>query len=105
MYVVANRIYVRRAFAAPFEQAFAAHADDGEGVPGMIRNLVLRPDNPDEQPYIVMTFWESLEAFRAWTQSESFRRAHAGMAHAPRDMYWRQNQLEIYEVIQDTGGL
>jgi len=102
MYVVANRIYVRSAFAERFEQAFARHAGDTGRVPGIIRNLVLRPGNPDEQPYVVMTFWESMEAFHAWTHSESFRHAHAGMAHAPQDMYWQPNQLEIHKVIQDT---
>jgi heme-degrading monooxygenase HmoA len=103
MYVVANRIYVRSAFAPQFEQAFAGHSGDVNRVSGLVRNLVLRPNNPDEQPYIVMNFWESMEAFHAWTQSESFRRAHAGMRHSPQEMYWQANQLEIHEVIQDSG--
>lgn len=103
MYLVANRLFVWGAFAGQFEQMFAHSSGRMEQVPGFVRNLVLRPRHPDEQPYVVMTFWESLETFNAWTQSESFQRAHGGARHAPQEMYWRQSELEVHEVIQDTG--
>ena len=34
-------------------------------------------DEPDE-PYLVMTRWQSMKDFMAWAKSDSFKEAHAG---------------------------
>lgn len=102
MYVVMNRLYVRSQYAGQFEAMFAARSGVMNDVPGFQRNMVLRPVQPDQQPYAVVTMWADAEAFKSWTQSESFGRSHASGQNAPADMYWQKSQLEQYETVLDT---
>jgi heme-degrading monooxygenase HmoA len=48
--------------------------------------------------YVVLTYWEDEQAFRAWTESEDFRRAHAD--RPPKEMFSGPNVFEMHEVIQ-----
>ncbi len=98
MIVVANRIRVAKGHEAEFEERFRNRKGMIDGFPGFIRNLILRP--VDSEFYSVMTFWESVEAFEAWTRSDSFRQAHS--QRPPKDMFSGPNVLEIHEVIMDT---
>jgi heme-degrading monooxygenase HmoA len=98
MIAVANRIQVAPEHAEAFERRFqerAGHVDDS---PGFLRNQVLRPTREGD-PYVVLSLWESREAFDAWTRSDAFRRAHAGASGASAGS---SSALEIHEVIQDT---
>ena len=72
MFVTMNRIPVRPEYREAFEEAFRQRARLVDQAPGFLRNLVLRPKNP-EDPYIVLTFWESEAAFWAWMESPAFR--------------------------------
>jgi len=36
------------------------------------------PGEPGVEHYLVMTRWQSMEAFIAWTRSDAFKEAHAG---------------------------
>ncbi|MGC8529832.1 MAG: antibiotic biosynthesis monooxygenase family protein [Leptospirillia bacterium] len=101
MVVVANRIRVAPGYEKDFEERFRNRKGKIDGFPGFIRNLILRP--VDSEYYSVMTFWESVEAFEAWTRSDSFREAHSG-ERPPREMFAGPNVLEIHEVIMDTAG-
>lgn len=98
MYVVANRIRVAKGHEKEFEERFRNRKGMIDGSPGFIRNLILKP--VDSEFYSVMTFWESMEAFTAWTQSDSFRKAHS--SRPPKEMFSGPNVLEIHEVIMDT---
>jgi hypothetical protein len=62
VFVTMNRIPVRPEYREAFEEAFRQRARLVDRAPGFLRNLVLRPKNP-EDPYIVLTFWESEAAF------------------------------------------
>ncbi|WP_085314474.1 antibiotic biosynthesis monooxygenase family protein [Derxia lacustris] len=42
--------------------------------------------------------WESRTAFENWTQSEAFRKAHAG-AGASRDIYLGPPNLELFDAV------
>lgn len=44
------------------------------------------------------TTWESKEAFEAWTQSEAFRKAHAG-ARSSKEIYQGPPKFEGFESI------
>ena len=101
MITVANRIFVKPEFAEPFEAAFAARAGMVDRMPGFVSNQVLRPTKPGD-PYVVLTFWESREAFEAWTSSDAFRQGHARSGSLPREAFAGPNQLEVHEVIQDS---
>ena len=48
--------------------------------------------------YVVLTYWESEEAFRKWRESEDFRQAHAN--RPPKEMFAGPNVFEMHEVIQ-----
>lgn len=113
MFVVTNRIPVSEGFEAEFEERFRKRAHLIDSSPGFIKNLVLRPvsrrfdhatqawkENSDQGFYRVETYWETEADFWAWTQSESFRKAHSN--RPPAEMFAGPNVLEIHEVIQAT---
>lgn len=101
MITVANRIYVKPEYADAFEERFQQRAGLVDEMDGFISNKVLRPHN-DGDPYIVLTYWESYDAFEAWTQSDAFRKGHAQSGTLPKEAFSGRNKLEIHEVIQDS---
>ena len=101
MVVVANRIRVAKGYEKDFEERFRNRRGLVEHSPGFVRNMILKP--VDSEYYSVMTFWESMDAFTAWTKSDSFREAHSG-PRPPKEMFSGPNVLEIHEVIMDTEG-
>jgi len=101
VFVTMNRIPVKPEYAERFEEVFRTRARLVDRMPGFVRNLVLRPNNP-EDPYIVLTFWESEEAFKAWTESPEFREGHARSGTLPKEAFRGPNRLETFQVVQDT---
>ena len=101
MFVVMNRIPVNPDYVGQFEERFANRAREVDKMPGFVRNQVLRPKNPDD-PYIVLTVWQSQADFEAWVNSESFRKGHAKSGTLPRGAFKGQSKLESFEVILDT---
>lgn len=101
MFVVMNRISVNPEYQEQFEDRFANRAGEVDKMKGFIRNQVLRPDNPD-QPYIVLTVWESKVDFENWVNSEAFTKGHARSGTLPKEAFQGPNKLESFEVILDT---
>ncbi|HEY8418177.1 MAG TPA: antibiotic biosynthesis monooxygenase [Limnochordales bacterium] len=101
MYVVMNRIPVQPAYAQAFEERFRQRAGAVDRMPGFIRTLVLRPDN-EEDPYVVLTLWESKDHYLAWTQSEAFQQGHARSGTLPREAFRGRNKLEGFTVFVDS---
>jgi heme-degrading monooxygenase HmoA len=62
---------------------------------------VLRPGNP-EDPYVILTVWESRADFDAWVNSEAFQKGHAKSRTLPREAFSGHSKLETVEVIFDT---
>ncbi len=98
MITVMNRIPVKPEHAEAFEQTFLQRAGLVDKMPGFINNQLLRPTKPDE-PYIVLTLWESREQFEAWVHSDAFTKGHATSGTLPRDTFAGKNTLELHEVI------
>jgi len=106
MIVVSNRIPVAPGQEAAFERRFRDRAGLVDRHPGFVRLEILRPTSIEmhgaplggSEYYVVLTYWESAEAFRAWTESEDFRRAHAD--RPPKEMFSGPNVFEMHEVIQ-----
>ncbi|WP_018131107.1 antibiotic biosynthesis monooxygenase family protein [Effusibacillus pohliae] len=98
MYVVFNVLQVPAEGKTKMAELFAKSAENMKQVPGCLEFLFL--DSNEEDKQIVFTKWESKEAFVAWTQSESFRRAHderrTGQSTATG------SKLETYQVIHST---
>ena len=107
MIVVANRIPVAEGFEEDFLERFRNRVGLIDDFPGFLRNMVLTPKaHPHQtegatQYHVVLTFWESAEAFWAWTKSESFEKAHADLP--PPEMFAGSSALEMHEVALDTG--
>ena len=101
MITAANRIYVNPVFTEAFEERFRDRAGLVDTMPGFSFNQVLRPTKVGD-PYIVLTFWESLGDFQAWVGSDAFKEGHAKSGSLPRAAFDRKNDLEIHQVIQDS---
>ncbi len=93
--VVANRIPVAEGWEEDFEKRWQDRDWSITGLPGFIRNEILRPIQGNH--YIVKTYWESMEDFQGWTKSEAFAEAHANPP--PREAFAGENVLEIHEVV------
>ena len=93
MVIVMNRIPVAEGREQDFEQTFIGRDRAVDKMPGFIDMQVLRPT--EGRTYVVLTRWQSQEAFKAWTSSEAFIAAHRkqtpGLAEA-------RPALEVYEV-------
>jgi len=103
MFVTMNRFTIDPAHWDDFENRFKQRAGLVDGEPGFIRNAVLRPQDNTADQHIVMTLWESRQAFEAWTHSESFRQAHAKAGQTPKDWFIGPTKLEIFDAVTDSG--
>lgn len=101
MITVANRIYVHPEYHEAFEARFKDRAGLVDGMPGFVANHVLRPTEAGA-PFVVLTFWESHEHFRAWTESDAFRQGHARSGSLPREAFAGKNVLEVHEVVSSA---
>ena len=54
----------------------------------------------DHTLFVSHSIWESEQAFKAWTESESFKKAHGG-ARAPKGTYLEHPKFEGYNVVLD----
>jgi heme-degrading monooxygenase HmoA len=102
MFVTMNRFTVHPEHWPAFEQRFRQRAGLIDKEPGFIRNSVLRPTAEAGGQHIVMTLWESRQAFEAWTRSESFRAAHAKAGQTPTCWFAAPSKLEMYESVTDS---
>ncbi|HEX8000308.1 MAG TPA: antibiotic biosynthesis monooxygenase [Pyrinomonadaceae bacterium] len=93
MVIVMNRIPVAEGREQDFEQTFIGRDRAVDKMQGFIDMQVLRPT--EGRTYVVLTRWQSHEAFKAWTTSEAFVAAHRkqtpGLAEG-------RPSLEVYEV-------
>ncbi|MCU0491934.1 MAG: antibiotic biosynthesis monooxygenase [Chloroflexaceae bacterium] len=101
MITTANRIFVHEEYAEQFETNFRNRAGLVDGMPGFIANQLLRPVNQND-PYIVLTWWESREHFEAWVRSDEFKLGHARSGSLPKEAFSAPNKLEMHEVLTDT---
>jgi heme-degrading monooxygenase HmoA len=98
MIVVMNHIGVKDEYRKAFEDTFVNRAHLVEHMPGFIKNEVLRPIKGEK--YIVLTYWESIENFDRWTESEEFRKAHR-QSLLPADAI-TDNRVTVHEVFLTT---
>lgn len=96
MIIVQNHIPVKKEFSGNFENMFTGSGNRMSGVPGFIKNEILRPIGGDE--YIVLTYWENKESFEKWASSDHFKKVHSGSSG--RDMFNGPSHLSVHEVIE-----
>ena len=99
MYIAMNRFRIALGREADFEELWRRRDSHLDGVPGFREFHLLKGPSDDEATlYASHTVWKSEADFRAWTESESFRKAHA-QARAPKGTYLGHPMFEGFESI------
>jgi heme-degrading monooxygenase HmoA len=99
MFIAMNRFRIALGREPVFEELWRKRESYLDEVPGFREFYLLRgPSDETCTLYASHSVWESREAFEAWTESESFRKAHA-QARAPSGTYLGHPQFEGFEVI------
>ncbi|HEU4737515.1 MAG TPA: antibiotic biosynthesis monooxygenase [Solirubrobacterales bacterium] len=93
MYVVMNVVEAKEGRVEDFERAFRERERLLTQAEGFVEFELLRRDRDRE--YIVLTKWESEEAFKAWVGSDLFKRSHR---HAD-GQFAHGNELRRYDVL------
>lgn len=94
MIVVANRFSVAEGHEEAFVERFRESSGTVASRPGFLKFELLSPVEADV--HVALTYWESEDDFRAWTESEEFAAAHA--EGPPEGMFEGHPNLEIHEV-------
>lgn len=76
MFIAMNQFQVDPQRGAEFEAVWRGRESSLAHTPGFLQFALLKGD--DAGDYISHSTWESREAFFAWAQSDSFRKAHSG---------------------------
>src|SRR5689334_22833144 len=74
-FIAINYISCEAHYRQRFEELFASRAQAIDRMPGFVNMEVLRPARP-EDPYLIMSHWESEENFKSWTNSPEFLEGH-----------------------------
>lgn len=74
-FVAVNYITCKPEYRSRFEELFATRAHAIDRLPGFIEMEVLKPD-ADGEDYLIVSSWESKEAFETWTRSPEFLEGH-----------------------------
>ena len=95
MYIAMNNFRVRPDQATAFEEAWRNRESYLADVPGFREFHLLRgPLEDGQRLYASHTVWNDEASFRAWTESDAFRKAHAQgkvgnmLAGPPRFVGW-----------------
>lgn len=105
-FVAVNYINCTPAYRERFEELFGSRAKAIDTMPGFIEMHVLRPAQEGDN-YLIVSYWENEQSFKAWTRSEAFieghKRGFADLAQAkaegrPAPM---TSDFKTYEIIAD----
>ena len=94
-----NRFQIALGAEEGFERIWRERESYLDEVPGFKSFTLLKgPERDDHVLYASHSIWESREAFKAWTESDAFRKAHA-QANAPKGTYLGHPELETFESV------
>lgn len=99
MFVAMNQFRVNPGREADFEAGWKTRESYLSEVPGFVHFALLKGDEPGD--YISHTIWESRQAFVNWTQSDVFRKAHAG--GMPEGILATHPRARFYEAVLEQG--
>ncbi len=98
MFIAMNRFRIKPGNEEDFLQIWRERDSHLDEVPGFQKfNMLQGPSSEEYTLFVSHSYWESRAAFEAWTQSESFRKAHAS-AGARRDIYLGPPQFEGFDI-------
>jgi heme-degrading monooxygenase HmoA len=99
MFIAMNRFKIALGHEGDFEAVWRERESYLDTVPGFKEFHLLRgPTTETHTLYASHSQWESRAAFVAWTQSESFRKAHA-QANPRKGTYLGRPELETFESV------
>lgn len=99
MFIAMNRFQIALGREEGFEAMWRARESHLAGVAGFREFHLLRGPADDRATlYASHSVWDSRQVFEAWTESESFRLAHA-RAKAPEGTYLGPPRFEGFEVV------
>jgi heme-degrading monooxygenase HmoA len=99
MFIAMNRFRIAPGSEEVFEELWRKRDSYLDEVSGFREFHLLRgPGDEEATLYASHSVWDSRETFEAWTESESFRKAHA-QARAPKGTYLGHPQFEGFEVV------
>ena len=99
MFIAMNRFRIAKGREDVFENLWRERDSYLDDVPGFREFHLLRGPSDDEATLFAShTVWESRAAFEAWTESESFKKAHA-RARAPEGTYLGHPNFEGFETV------
>jgi heme oxygenase (mycobilin-producing) len=106
MITVTNRLRIAPEFAETIEKMLLESVEVEGGqqtVEGFISNHMLRPTKAGE-PFLVMSFWTSREAYEAYLRSDAFKRDHDQSDKLPRQAFLMPDpsKIEIHEMVAQT---
>jgi len=103
MLVVTNTFYVDPAYHEEFEQRFRSRMGAVEEMDGFVRFEFHTPvdhGHIETETHAAVTYWESMDAFEGWTESEAFREAHRNPP--PEEWFTDDGPVTIHEVAFDA---
>jgi len=101
MYIAMNRFKIANDHVNDFVKIWKTRNSLLDQVKGFKAFKLLHgPENETATLFISHSIWESYDAFKAWTESDHFKKAHAG-AKAPAGTYLEHPKFEGFEVILD----
>lgn len=103
-FVAVNYIDCTPEYRNRFEELFGSRTHAIDAMPGFIEMHVLRPAKEGDK-YLIVSYWETEDAFKDWTKSEAFieghKRGFADLAKAKQE--GRQapmsSDFKTYEII------
>jgi heme-degrading monooxygenase HmoA len=99
MFIAMNRFRIALGREEVFEEMWRNRDSYLDEVPGFLEFHLLKGPTTDEYTlYASHSTWATRQAFADWTESESFRKAHAD-ARAPEGTYLSHPEFEGFEVI------
>ena len=101
MYIAMNRFKISNDHINDFTDIWKNRDSLLNEVEGFQEFKLLQGAKQDEFTlFISHSTWESEESFKAWTKSESFKKAHGG-AKAPKGTYLEHPKFEGYNLVLD----
>ncbi len=94
MILVANRFHIGEGHEEAFVERFRNSMGNVENRRGFVKFELLTPIKGET--YVALTYWDSMEDFEAWTESDEFREAHAN--ESPEGMFTEHPQLEVHDI-------
>ena len=100
MYIAMNRFKIKLGSEQDFIDIWKNRDSYLDSVPGFKEfNLLQGPSNDEFTLFASHSIWDSRQAFIGWTESEQFRKAHAGAGGKSKDIYLGPPQFEGFESV------